>query len=91
MLQGLKNSLCNTGYYEYSDIAKCTAEVVQLLVDDGAYVIGLTKLSTMIAREEPRDAVDFPIAFNPRGDGYQSPAGSSSGSAVAIAAYEWMD
>src|SRR5437762_8817152 len=33
MLQGLKNSLCNKGYYEYSDIARYTAEAVQLLVD----------------------------------------------------------
>ncbi|KAG9503352.1 hypothetical protein J7337_006197 [Fusarium musae] len=45
----------------------------------------------MIAREEPMDAVDYPTAFNPRGDGYQSPAGSSSGSAVAVAAYDWLD
>lgn len=45
----------------------------------------------MIAREEPMDAVDFHTAFNPRGDSYQSPAGSSSGSAVAVAAYDWVD
>ncbi|EFY94312.1 amidase domain protein [Metarhizium robertsii] len=31
------------------------------------------------------------LAFNPRGDGYQSPAGSSSGSAAAVAAYDWLD
>lgn len=53
--------------------------------------MGLTKLSSMIAREEPTDAVDFQTAFNPRGDGYQSPAGSSSGSAVAVASYDWLD
>jgi Asp-tRNA(Asn)/Glu-tRNA(Gln) amidotransferase A subunit family amidase len=45
----------------------------------------------MIAREEPSDAVDFQTAFNPRGDGYQSPAGSSSGSAAAVASYGWLD
>lgn len=53
--------------------------------------MGLTKLSYIIAREEPTDAVDFQTAFNPRGDGYQSPAGSSSGSAVAVASYDWLD
>lgn len=37
------------------------------------------------------DAVDFHTAFNPRGDGYQSPAGSSSGSAAAVASYDWLD
>jgi Asp-tRNA(Asn)/Glu-tRNA(Gln) amidotransferase A subunit family amidase len=45
----------------------------------------------MIAREEPSDAVDFHTAFNPRGDGYKSPAGSNSGSAAAVASYGWLD
>ncbi|KAI3336844.1 amidase signature domain-containing protein [Xylariaceae sp. AK1471] len=35
--------------------------------------------------------VDFPTAFNPLGDGYQSPAGSSSRSAAAVASYPWLD
>ncbi|KAF5009685.1 hypothetical protein FDECE_4131 [Fusarium decemcellulare] len=90
-LRGLKTSLCNRDYYEMSDPAPYTAEVVHVLVKNGAHVLGLTKLSSMVAREEPLDAVDYPTAFNPRGDGYQSPAGSSSGSAVAVAAYDWID
>lgn len=87
----MKTSLCNRAYYEMSDPAPFTAQVVQELVKDGAHVLGLTKLSSMVAREEPMDAVDYPTAFNPRGDGYQSPAGSSSGSAAALAAYDWLD
>ena len=34
---------------------------------------------------------DYLAPFNPRGDGYQSPSSSSSGSAVASAAYPWLD
>ena len=90
-LKGLKNSLCNRAYYDFSDYAPFTAKVVQTLARDGAHILGFTKLSSMIAREEPTDAVDFKTAFNPRGDGYQSPAGSSSGSAVSVAAYPWVD
>lgn len=45
----------------------------------------------MISREEPTEAIDYRAPFNPRADRYQSPAGSSSGSAAAIAAYEWLD
>ncbi|KAF4993212.1 hypothetical protein FDECE_13490 [Fusarium decemcellulare] len=90
-LRGLKTSLCNNDYYEMSDPANSTAEVVQKLIEDGAQVLGPTKLSSMLARQEPKDVADFPVAFNPRGDGYQSPAGSSSGSAAAVAAYEWLD
>ncbi|KAF5600679.1 amidase signature domain-containing protein [Fusarium pseudoanthophilum] len=91
LVRGMRTSLCNKAYYELSEPATATADVIQALVDDGAHILGLTKLSSMIAREEPMDAVDYPTAFNPRGDGYQSPAGSSSGSAAAVAAYDWLD
>lgn len=90
-LHGLKTSLCNAAYYSISEPATFTAFVVQALADQGHHIVGVTKLSSMIAREEPMDAVDFQTAFNPRGDGYQSPAGSSSGSAAAVAAYDWLD
>ncbi|KAK7698499.1 hypothetical protein SLS64_012491 [Diaporthe eres] len=86
-LQGLKTSLCNAAYYRLSEPATSTAFVVQTLADQGHHIVGLTKLSSMIAREEPMDAVDFQTAFNPRGDGYQSPAGGSSGSAT----FPWFD
>jgi Asp-tRNA(Asn)/Glu-tRNA(Gln) amidotransferase A subunit family amidase len=42
-------------------------------------------------RRKRMEATDYHAPFNPRGDGYQSPAGSSSGSAAAIAAYDWLD
>ncbi|KAF5542031.1 amidase signature domain-containing protein [Fusarium phyllophilum] len=87
----MKTSLCNRAYHDVSEPATFTADVSQALINDGAHILGLTKLSSMIAREEPMDAVDYPTAFNPRGDGYQSPAGSSSGSAAAVAAYYWLD
>lgn len=44
----------------------------------------------MIASEESLEAADFRAPFNPRGDGYQSPAGSNSGSAAAVAS-DWLD
>lgn len=53
--------------------------------------MGMAKLSSMIGREQPTEATDYHAPFNPRGDGYQSPAGSSSGSAVAVATYDWLD
>jgi len=90
-IKGLKTSLNNRAYYDLSTPADSTSAVIELLARDGAHILGMTKLSHMIAREEPLDAVDFHTAFNPRGDGYQSPAGSSSGSAAAVAAYDWID
>ncbi|KAF5975535.1 amidase signature domain-containing protein [Fusarium bulbicola] len=90
-VRGMKTSLCNRAYYELSQPAAFTADAIQALISDGAHILGLTKLSSMIAREEPMDAVDYPTAFNPRGDGYESPARSSSGSAAAVAACDWLD
>lgn len=90
-LEGIKTSLCNTAYYRLSEPATSTASIVQALLAQEHHIVGLTKLSSMIPREEPMDAIDFQTAFNPRGDGYQSPAGSSSGSAAAVAAYDWLD
>jgi hypothetical protein len=91
LVRGMKNSLCNRACYEISEPATFTAEVIQALIKDGAQILGLMKLSSTIAREEPMDAVDYPTALNPRGDGYQSPAGSSSGSAADMAAHDWLD
>lgn len=68
-----------------------TANIVLKTIAAGAQVVGLTKLSSMIGKEEPTEATDYHAPFNPRGDGYQSPAGSSSGSAAALAPSSWLD
>ena len=90
-MKGLTNSLCSRAYYRINRPSLGTANSIQSLLDHGAQVVGMTKLSSLISREEPTEAVDFQTPFNPRGDGYQSPAGSSSGSAVAVASYPWLD
>jgi hypothetical protein len=41
--------------------------------------------------EEPLEYIDYQAPWNPRGDRYQSTGGSSSGSAAALAAYDWLD
>ncbi|KAK3939013.1 amidase signature domain-containing protein [Diplogelasinospora grovesii] len=45
----------------------------------------------MNMREEPLECVEFMAPFNPRGDDYQTPSGSSHGSAAGIASYNWLD
>lgn len=90
-LRGLKTSLCNKAYLNISSSSDITATIVQNMVAAGAHVVAMTKLSSMIGKEEPTEAIDYHAPFNPRGDGYQSPAGSSSGSAAAVAAYDWLD
>lgn len=90
-IEGVKTSLCNKAYLDVYPERTRTASAVYSIMANGASVVGKTKLNSLISKEDPTEAVDFSAPFNPRGDGYQSPAGSSSGSAAAIASYDWLD
>ena len=90
-IKGIRTSLCNRAYYELYDPAAETAGCIEILRQLGARIVGNTKLASFAATEEPIECVDFQAPWNPRADGHQSPAGSSSGSGVAIASYPWLD
>jgi len=90
-IKNIGRSACNRAYHELYPPANKTAPCIQKLCDAGAVVVGTTKLASFAATEEPLECIDWPAPCNPRADGYQSPAGSSSGSGVAAAAYEWLD
>ena len=65
---------------------------MQKLLQAGAIFVGKTKTSQFGNTETPTaDWVDQLCPFSPRGDGYQDPAASSTGSAVAMASYDWLD
>ncbi len=39
----------------------------------------------------PEKCIDYFPPWNPRGDGYQGPSGSSSGTGSSAAGYDWLD
>lgn len=39
----------------------------------------------------PEKTIDYFAPWNPRGDGYQGPSGSSSGAGSSAAGYDWID
>lgn len=90
-IKNFKTTLCNRAWTEYHAQKAETAPSVQRLQDLGAVIVGKTRLNAMVVREEPMECVEFLAPFNPRGDGYQTPSGSSTGSCVALAAYPWLD
>lgn len=90
-VNGLTTTPCNRAFYEINRASTSTAACGEKLINASVHVLGTRKISPMILREEPTEAIDYHAPFNPRADGYQSPAGSSSGSAAATAAYEWLD
>lgn len=83
--------MCNRAYLELYPEARTTALSLHNIIDNGAWILGKTKLSSLLSREEASESVDYQTAWNPRGDCYQNPGGSSSGSAAAVAAYDWVD
>ncbi|TGO51362.1 hypothetical protein BOTNAR_0359g00120 [Botryotinia narcissicola] len=90
-IKGFRTSLCNRAWTEYHAPKSETALSVQRLQDLGAVIVGKTRLNAMLVREETMECVEFLAPFNPRGDGYHTPSGSSTGSCVALAAYPWLD
>lgn len=64
-----------------------SSSFVKDLVTLGAMIVGKTKLCAFASAGEATDHAPF----NPRGDGYQSPSGGTTGGAVALAGYDWID
>lgn len=83
--------MCCQAYYDLYPPKTQTAPCIQKLVDAGAVILGKTKMNSFGAWEEPTEYIDFHAPWNARADGYQSPAGSSTGSGAAVGAYEWID
>ncbi|EED16514.1 conserved hypothetical protein [Talaromyces stipitatus ATCC 10500] len=90
-VEGIKTSVCNRAYHDLYPPALKTAACIEILRQKGAHILGTTKLAAFAATEEPIECIDYQAPWNPRADGYQSPAGSSSGSGVAVASYDWVD
>ncbi|KAI0396029.1 amidase signature domain-containing protein [Xylariaceae sp. FL0594] len=90
-LRGVKTSVGNKAFYEAYPRKEASASCVQRIIDLGMVIVGKTKMNSFGNWEEPLEYIDYQCPWNPRGDGYQSPGGSSSGSAAAIASYDWLD
>lgn len=91
-LAGIVTSLGSRSYAACYGAQDSTSAYIQRLIDQGALVVGKTKLSAYAGSEVPPDkAIDYFPPWNPRADGYQGPSGSSSGAAASVAGYDWLD
>ena len=90
-VKGLKTGLGSRAYSELYPPATATSPAIQKLLDAGAEVLGVSKMCPMVLKAPPTQCVDVSAPFNPRGDGYHSPSGGSSGQAAAVATYPWLD
>ena len=90
-LKGIKTSVGNRAFYNTYPPQQSSAGTIRKIIDQGAVIVGTTKMTSFANWEEPIEHVDYQAPWNPRADGHQSPGGSSSGSAAAIASYDWLD
>lgn len=90
-IQGLRTGFGSQAWLETYPPDKTTAPAIQLLLDAGAILIGKLKTTEFAEGVDPTEWIDTVCPFNPRGDGRQKPSSSSTGSAVAAAAYDWVD
>ncbi|KAF2446191.1 amidase signature enzyme [Karstenula rhodostoma CBS 690.94] len=89
--KGMKNSVGNKAFYDVCPPRNESATCIQPLNEKGVVVVDKAKMSSFANWEEPIESTDYQAPWNPREDGYQSPGGSSSGSAAAAATYDWLD
>ena len=90
-IAGLKTGLGSRAYTELYGPAINTAPSIQKLLNAGAELVSMSKMCSMVLKASPTQCVDVSAPFNPRGDGYLSPSGGSSGQAAAVATYPWLD
>ncbi|KAF4832757.1 Amidase 1 [Colletotrichum tropicale] len=91
-VKGVATSGGNRAYFYLYGRQNQTAPSIQRLIDLGAVLVGKMGTVQFANGDRPTaDWVDLHAPFNPRGDGYQDPSGSSTGPGAGIAAYEWLD
>lgn len=91
-LKGVKTTGQSRSFEKLYGPCTETAAIVTRLVELGAVIVGKTKCTQFASSDQPTaDWVDYHCPWNPRGDGYLSPRGSSTGTCVALAGYDWVD
>ncbi|EED22766.1 amidase, putative [Talaromyces stipitatus ATCC 10500] len=91
-LAGTVTTHGSRSYAKCYGVQSTTSTYVERLIEMGCIVVGKTKLSSFAGTEvPPKGPIDYLAPFNPRGDLYQNPAGSSMGAAAAVAGYDWLD
>lgn len=91
-ISGITTTIGSRSYIDLYGAQGRSSSLVQNLADLGAIVVGKTKMGAYASSEVPPEkTIDYFAPWNPRGDGYQGPSGSSSGAGSSLASYPWLD
>ncbi|KAG6844007.1 hypothetical protein H0H87_010730 [Tephrocybe sp. NHM501043] len=89
--KGLPTGAGSLAYARVYPAPYATAPAIERLLDLGATIIGKTRTSQFAHGAQPWEFEDIPYSWNPRADGHLTASASSSGSACAIAGYDWLE
>ncbi|KAI8630793.1 hypothetical protein F5Y19DRAFT_473912 [Xylariaceae sp. FL1651] len=91
-LKGIVTGLGNKTYAELYGKQNASARYIDSLIEQGATIVGKTKLSAFSGSEiPPIQCIDYFAPWNPQGDRFQGPSGSSSGVGASVAGSDWLD
>ncbi|KAK6845687.1 amidase signature enzyme [Apiospora arundinis] len=88
---GLQTGNGSKDYRNLHPPKEATAPCIQRLLDAGAVMVGKVRCTQWCDGQDPLERLEEVTPTNPRGDGWQKPSSSSSGSASACASYPWLD
>ncbi|KAK9769174.1 hypothetical protein SCAR479_02418 [Seiridium cardinale] len=88
---GLQTGVGSKCYRDFYSVKETTAPCIQYLISAGAVLVGKLRCCQWCDGQDPLERLEEFTPLNPRGDGFQKPSSSSSGSASACASYSWLD
>ncbi|WWD02874.1 hypothetical protein V865_000916 [Kwoniella europaea PYCC6329] len=91
-IKGIPTGAGSKVYLEMRGDVQETASWVRRLLEEGAVIVGKVKTNQFaVTGNSIEQSPDILYPYSPRGDGYQSVSGTSSGSASSMASYHWLD
>jgi len=83
--------MMNRAYNDFYPPRTETAEPIKQLIEQGAVIVGKTKMISFAASETSKEWLDYQYPYSARADGYQISSGSSTGAGAALTGYSWLD
>ncbi|KAI1775841.1 amidase signature domain-containing protein [Hypoxylon cercidicola] len=90
-IAGLETGCGSRCYQSFCPAKSASAACVSQLVSAGAIMVGKMRCYQWCDGQDPLERFEEVSPTNPRGDTFQKPSSSSSGSAAGAASYAWLD
>ncbi|KAI0016845.1 amidase signature domain-containing protein [Xylariomycetidae sp. FL0641] len=90
-IAGLETGCGSSCYRALYSPKQESAAFIRRLLSAGAIMVGKMRLCQFCDGQDPLERLEEITPTNPRGDGFQKPSASSSGSASGAASYPWLD